>query len=83
MDKTHTSMTVIRALDSAPPPFRVLRRQVTCDLIGLKTAALYRLVQRGQFPKPIKISTKLVGWVESEVIAWLESRIAQRDGGVK
>ena len=62
---------------------KILRTVRRCDLIGLKTAALYRLVQKGQFPKPIKISTKLVGWVESEVIAWLESRIAQRDGVVK
>jgi len=83
MAKTHASLSVILAHDAAPPPFRVLRRQVTCDAVGLKTAALYRLVQKGQFPKPIKISTKLVGWVESEVIAWLESRIAHRDGGVK
>lgn len=64
-------------------PIKVLRAPETCAIIGLKRAALYRLVQRGEFPKPIKISTKLSGWLDAEVYAWLESRIAQRDGGVK
>jgi len=64
-------------------PLKVLRAPDTCAIIGLKRAALYRLVQRGQFPKPIKISTKLSGWLDSEVYAWLESRIAERDGGAK
>ena len=64
-------------------PIKVLRAPDTCAIIGLKRAALYRLVQRGQFPKPIKISTKLSGWLDSEVYAWLESRIAERDGGAK
>lgn len=81
MASSRSSIRVVNVLGSAPLPFRILRRQATCDLIGIKAAGLYRLVQRGQFPKPIKISTKLSGWVEAEVVAWLESRIAQRDGG--
>jgi prophage regulatory protein len=83
MANSRSNVKVVHALSASSHPFRVLRRQATCDLIGIKAAGLYRLVQRGQFPKPIKISTKLSGWVESEVVAWLESRIAQRVGGAK
>lgn len=31
------------------------------------------------FPKPIKLSARGIGWVESEVNAWIESRLAARD----
>lgn len=51
--------------------------------VSLGRAMVYRLAQRGQFPKPIRLSPRRSGWIESEVIAWLEARIAQRDGGVK
>jgi hypothetical protein len=34
---------------------------------------------QGRFPKPVSISDRSVGWVEAEVDAWLEARIAQRD----
>ena len=32
------------------------------------------------FPKPIKLGPRAVGWLKSEIDAWLESRIAARDG---
>lgn len=35
---------------------------------------LYRLQQQGTFPKPIKITSHLVGWREQDVEAWLASR---------
>jgi prophage regulatory protein len=30
------------------------------------------------FPRPLKIGTRASAWVESEVIAWIESQIAKR-----
>lgn len=30
------------------------------------------------FPRPIKIGPRASAWIESEVIAWIEARIAQR-----
>ncbi|MFI5016055.1 MAG: helix-turn-helix transcriptional regulator [Hyphomicrobiales bacterium] len=39
---------------------------------------LRRKVAAGEFPKPIPISTKKIAWVEAEVDAWLEARVAQR-----
>lgn len=46
---------------------------------GLKRANLYLLMQRGGFPEPVKISSRSNGWVESEVEAWIEARIAERN----
>jgi prophage regulatory protein len=30
------------------------------------------------FPRPIKIGPRASAWIEAEVIAWIESRIAER-----
>ena len=31
------------------------------------------------FPKPVSISAHRIGWVESEIDQWIESKIQQRD----
>ena len=33
------------------------------------------------FPRPIKIGTRASAWIESEVMAWIEARIAERQAG--
>lgn len=43
---------------------------------------MYALIQKGEFPKPIKLSERSSAWLESEVQAWIDARIAARDGGV-
>ena len=37
-------------------------------------------MERLGFPKPVKIGTRSVAWVEEEVDAWVEARVAARDG---
>ncbi|MBZ9673441.1 helix-turn-helix transcriptional regulator [Mesorhizobium sp. ES1-3] len=58
---------------------RFLRRSDVQDFTGLPTSTLYELMQKGEFPKPINLSPRTVGWIEDEVIAWQEAKIAQRD----
>jgi prophage regulatory protein len=38
---------------------------------------LWRLIRAGKFPRQIKVGTKNA-WVEHEIDAWIESRIAAR-----
>lgn len=33
----------------------------------------------GQFPKRVQLGPNRVGWVEAEVLDWLELRLANRD----
>ena len=40
---------------------------------------LYRLIAAGKFPKPIHTYEKRIAFVESEIDAWIRSRIAARD----
>ena len=49
--------------------------------IYIKTckSQVYKLVQQGRFPKPIKLGERGSAWLVSEVDAWLQSRIDERD----
>ena len=58
---------------------RVLRRRATEAKCGLSKTALYSKIQQGKFPKPVKLSPKSVGWLESELDQWIEARICERD----
>ena len=33
----------------------------------------------GKFPKPVRLSARRIGWLESEIITWQQSRISLRD----
>lgn len=41
---------------------------------------IYKLMERGEFPKPTKIGARRVVWSETEIDAWLQSRFDARDG---
>jgi prophage regulatory protein len=36
-------------------------------------------MSRREFPQSIKLGPRAVGWAESEITAWLESRKARRE----
>lgn len=40
---------------------------------------LWRLWTSGKFPKPIKLSASRNAWLESDIDAWIESRVVERD----
>ena len=41
---------------------------------GLSRSTIYRLIANNEFPLPVSISSRRVGWRESAVIAWIETR---------
>jgi len=53
---------------------QILRRLEVQRITGLSKATLWRLVKTGDFPRPIKLSERAVGWKASEIDAWIESR---------
>lgn len=57
----------------------VLRRAETLSRTGLPESTLYRLMANGQFPRQLKLGPRAVGWLESEVNAWIAERAAERD----
>ena len=55
---------------------RIARRERVEEITGFSRSHIYLLMAEGKFPKAIKIGARAVGWVESEIDAWLEGRIA-------
>ena len=55
---------------------RVIRTRDLCDRLGLSRTTLHRLRERGDFPEPIQLGPNSVGWLSSDVQAWIESRRA-------
>lgn len=62
-------------------PIIVLRLPVLMVQTGLKRSSVYsKMNPRSKyfdstFPTPIRTGSRSIGWIESEVNAWLESRI--------
>lgn len=51
-----------------------LRRKSVEEITGLSRSTIYHLMKNGEFPRPVKLTRKAVGWPESAVAAWLKSR---------
>jgi prophage regulatory protein len=57
---------------------RFLRLPAVEDRVAMKRSQIYLLARDGLFPKPVKIGIRASAWLESEVAAWIQSKI--RDG---
>lgn len=53
---------------------RILRRPDVEARTGLSRSTIYLLMSRGDFPKPIRLSARAVGWPEIVISEWLDSR---------
>lgn len=54
---------------------RILRRRQVEARTGLPRSTLYAKIACGEFPKQIQLGVKSVGWLESEVSAWLTRQV--------
>ncbi len=43
--------------------------------VGLSRSSIYLGVSQGKFPRPVSLGARAVGWLESEVDAWLSQRV--------
>ncbi|KAB2879759.1 AlpA family transcriptional regulator [bacterium] len=53
----------------------ILRLPTVMKRTGLPKSTLYKMVRAKQFPQPIRLSTRSVGWVEGDVDCWIQQRI--------
>lgn len=44
---------------------------------ALGKAWIYKLISQNRFPKPIKIGTRAIAFVESEIDEWINARIKE------
>ena len=53
---------------------RLIRARELCQIIGLSRPTLWRMEKAGNFPKCRRITAGTVGWLESEVNHWINTR---------
>lgn len=64
--------------------FKIIKRPEVEAITGLSRSTIYAKMQNGTFPRNIKLSERSVGWIESEIQAFLRNRIAaSREGDVQ
>lgn len=58
---------------------KLLSKRQVKEVVLYSPQHIARLEAAGQFPKRVKLGNNRVGWVESEVLDWLQLRIDARD----
>jgi len=53
---------------------RILRRPDVEARTGLSRSTIYHWMNKGEFPQPVALGARLVGWKESDIEAWLTAR---------
>lgn len=48
-------------------------------MTGLSRSSIYLRISTNEFPKPIKIGRRAVGWPEESIIAWQARMMEARD----
>jgi prophage regulatory protein len=57
-----------------PEKKQILRRPAVEAKTGMPRSSIYAAMKRGEFPTPIKLGVRAVGWLESDIETWLSSR---------
>jgi len=57
-----------------------LRSADVSRITGVPRSTRCEMIERGEFPKPIKISVRIVAWSATEIERWQKAHIALRDG---
>jgi prophage regulatory protein len=55
-------------------PSRFVRMSAVRQMTGLGRSTIYRLVAAQQFPSPVRLSTRAVGWRLSDLEQWSSAR---------
>jgi prophage regulatory protein len=54
---------------------KILRLRPMLSRTGLSRSMAYDLMAKDQFPRPIGLGARAVGWLESEIDAWIVERV--------
>ena len=58
---------------------RILSKRQLKELVLYSPQHIARLEAAGQFPKRVQLGPNRVGWVEEEVMDWLQERLDRRE----
>lgn len=53
---------------------RILRRHAVEITTGLSRSAIYKQMKAGKFPLPVQLTSRAVGWLQSDLDDWMAAR---------
>jgi len=59
---------------------RFLRLPELMQTVGYRRSQIYLKVKKGEFPAPISLGARAVGWLAQDVEQWIESRLKAAEG---
>lgn len=57
-------------------PIRILRAKQVAERAGISRSLIYKFVREGKFPAAVRLGDRAVGWHESDVDGWIQSRVS-------
>ena len=58
---------------------RILSKKALKELVLYSPQHIARLEKAGLFPKRVQLGPNRVGWLETEVLDWLDQRLSNRE----
>ena len=77
-----STLAALAGSDAVRSGDHYLRARDVQTRVGLSRTTIWRLVRRGEFPAPRRLSANAIGWLASEVEAWIGSRRPTREVSV-
>ncbi len=53
---------------------RLIRRKELIQITGIPSSSITYLIEKGDFPAPVKLSERMSAWRLSWVLAWIEKK---------
>lgn len=53
---------------------KLMRCQEVIKTVGLSRASIYRLMEEGLFPRPVRIGKAAIAWKQEDLQQWIDSR---------
>jgi len=57
---------------------RIIRKPELLELLNVSHPTIWRWEKMGRFPKRLSLGPNCSGWLESEVMAWIETKAQER-----
>lgn len=58
---------------------QILRLKKVLEQTGLCRTSVYKAIKDGTFPRQVPLGGRAVGWLASEVEAWIRANVAKRN----
>lgn len=55
--------------------YRLIRLPEVLKRTGYSRSWTYKLIDKGEFPEPIKTGSRSIAFIESEINDWIEQRV--------